>query len=624
MTGVCGVSLIIDRALELAEVDRDLRAAAKLQLHRGPDDTGVLVQQLGGVVVGLGHQRLSINDLSARGHQPMVSPCGRYAITYNGEVYNYQELAEELRGDPILDISTGDTAVVLAAIARWGTEAFRRFNGMWALAFLDIEKNQLIVSRDRLGVKPLYWLFDGRRLVFSSEVKAILVISGRRFSVNRDIVGRYLVQSLTDTTAQTFFEGIEQTPAGSCAVIDLSQELKAPKFLPYWKHPFVSGAAECDDSLSSQELLALILDSVRIRLRSDVSVGILLSGGLDSSTIIAAAREAKTLKDIRALSVVSSDPSSSEEPYIDMVARHIGCEVTKIQIDLSPMDALDELDRVCWYSDQPVGGFSAVGHRMLMKSARDQKLTVLLTGQGSDEQLAGYNKYFYFCLLHKMRRGNLIGALALLCGALLQGTILREFSFEEAKRYLPRRLNGRQREHLGPALAGISFADTGMAGSIAEREYRDLTSLSVPMLLHYEDRMSMSYSREVRVPFLDYRIVEFLARVPVRNKLRGGWTKAILRDAIAGIVPDPIRWRRDKKGFNVPEKSWARGVFVERFKACFGDEMLAGKLGLVRPFAVRRLYDRYLAGDATVSYKEVFNVYCLERWLRVFADHIAA
>jgi asparagine synthase (glutamine-hydrolysing) len=620
---MCGLSLIVSEGSDPQRIEEDLRRMGAVQQHRGPDDQGHIVERLGARVVGIGLQRLSINDLSRRGHQPMVSPCGRYVIAYNGEVYNYLELAKELAGDPVLAISDGDTAVVLAAIIRWGAGAFGRFNGMWAIAFLDRQERRILLSRDRMGVKPLYIFQGGGRLVVASEIKTILAAETSKFTLHAPTVARYLAQSLTNTTDDTFFSEIRCFPAASFAELSLTDCPRgAIDSRRFWQHPFEAGL-EVNQHADAEELRALLIDSVRVRLRSEVPVGVLLSGGLDSSAILGAARNCMPEAELSALSVVSDDPETSEESYIDAMVRHTFCKVLKTRIDSDPVSTLDELDEACWYSDQPVASLSVVGHRLMMRAAREQGLVVLLTGQGSDEQLAGYNKYLYFYLMACMRNGRLIPALGAIAGFLWRGTVFKEFRVEEARRYIPmlsRRVDG---HYMGEALRGAQLAETGGSGSFAEREYRDLASLSIPMLLHYEDRMSMSWSREVRVPFLDYRIVEYLARVPGAEKLRRGWTKAPLRAAIGGLVPELVRWRRDKKGFSVPEKQWAKSVFVGRFREMFRDGMLAEKLRLVRPARVRELYEAYLRGSHAVTYKEIFSIYCLEVWLRRYAAYLS-
>jgi asparagine synthase (glutamine-hydrolysing) len=621
---MCGIVTILSSKLKLDQVQQSLRTMNLSQEHRGPDDSGVLVEAVNDTtILGLGHQRLSVLDLTPDGHQPMVSPCGRYSLIYNGEIYNYIELAEYLGEDPILALSSGDTAVVLAALVRWGTSAFNKFNGMWSLVFYDRVEQQLIVSRDRMGIKPLYVYNDSHSLIFASEVKTILKSCGRPLRLRRDAIAKYLQQSITNDQDRTFFEEIHAVPPGSFAKVSVTKEkFHLPEYKFYWKHPYAAGTSAELAEPSEDNIRETFLDAVNIRLRSDVPVGVLLSGGIDSSAILGAANEAGRVDTITALSVVSDDVVSNEEPFIDLMATHIGCDVIKLNIDLNPNELLQDLSDVCWYNDQPIVSLSAVAHRKLMEKARDLGLVVLLTGQGADEQLGGYNKFLYFYLADCLRNGQWHNALKMIGGCLRQGTIISEFTLREAKRYLPFLRNRIQVNYFGEFLNGANLADIGGSGSYREREWLDICRYSIPILLHYEDRMSMSWSREMRVPFLDYRLVELFAAVNPKNKLENGWTKAIFRRSMEGILPSQIQWRKDKKGFSVPEAKWIREEFQAHFKEMFYGSMYAVELGIVNQKGIQNLYKQYLNGNLTVNYKEIFNVYCLEIWLRRFEQYI--
>jgi asparagine synthase (glutamine-hydrolysing) len=325
---------------------------------------------------------------------------------------------------------------------------------------------------------------------------------------------------------------------------------------------------------------------------------------------------------VTSFSVTSRDPASNEEEFIDLMGAYAGCQVYKVQIDQDPLSLLRDLGQVCWYSDQPVGGFSAVAHQRMMQGAHERGITVLLTGQGSDEQLGGYNKLFYFYMMDRIRSGGFSEAAGMMAGALREGTILGEFTWSEASRYLPLLRKHYTGSYLGDALRNEELAHTGLGRGYREREWRELRNFSVPMLLHYEDRMSMSIGKEMRLPFLDYRVAEFLAGVPACQKLHAGWTKHLLRLGMEGHIPEAIRWRRDKKGFNVPEQSWARNEFRETFSLRFQDDMLAGQLGLIKPAQLRVYQSRYDAKDRTATYKGLFTAYCLETWLREFEPSV--
>ncbi len=619
---MCGVTVCFSSSASAEDVSARLAAMERVQTHRGPDGRGVVVEAIGNGVLGLGQQRLSILDLTPAGSQPMVSPCERYVLSYNGEIYNYRELSAELGEDPITAMSSGDTAVVLAALARWGSDAFRRFNGMWALAFLDRRERKLLLSRDRLGVKPLYFTLDGQALVAASEVKGVLAgCIGPRFGLNREAVASYLLQSLISAQPQSFFQGVEAFPAACYAEIDLASSPIVVDPKAFWRHPF----EEPDDDKSvpdAADVRELFLDAVRLRLRSDVPVGIMLSGGLDSSSILAAASRVIPGGKLRALSVISRDPASNEEPFIDRMTSHIGCEIIKVQSDDDPVRAWDDLSDTIWHFDHPVISFSNVAHREIIRQGRERGLIVLLTGQGADEQLGGYNKFLYFYLQDRLRRGRIGGPLSMLAGCLRHGTILPEFSLGHAKRYIPF-LRGRlSRAWVGPALSGARLLDAGLGASYEEREWRDLRHFSLPGLLTSEDRMSMSRSCEMRTPFLDYRLVEALARVPPEAKLVRGWTKHILREAMSGLLPPEIAWRKDKKGYTLPGAIWMRTALRSRIEDMLNQPMMAAEFGLIDVAGARSLFADLLAERPGVRYQDVLSIVSLEIWLRRFAPYI--
>ncbi len=632
---MCGLGAIVQATGDRGALERALQALERAQNHRGPDARGTRIEPLarpgspasaeGGPLLGLASQRLAVVDLSNRAAQPMTSPCGRYVLCYNGEIYNYRELRAQLRaaGDEELSPDAGDTRVLLACLARWGVGCLALLNGMWAFTLFDREQNSLLLARDRLGVKPLFWSAGGAGLVVASEIKGILAATGQRYVLNDDVIARHLAQSLANTDTQTMFRGIEAVPAGSFARIDLGAgdpALLVPRFQPFWQHPFERGEPLLP-AADPQELCALLQDAVRLRLRSDVPCGLLLSGGLDSSSILAAAH-AQQLP-LQVLSVISQDPASSEEYWVKQMARHCGVDPIWIHIDEDPLSILADLDEASHFNDAPLPGLAMVAQQRLMRAASDHGITVLLSGQGGDEQLGGYNKFFYFHLLELLRGGRYGEVAGQAWKSYARGTVWGEFRWSEAKRYLPWR-STRTASILGPRLAHAQLCDTSSAGSYAAREWRDVRSLSMPLLLHSEDTMSMSCSRETRHPFVDYRIVEFLARVPPDQKFRDGWPKWILREAMRRHLPVSVTWRRDKKGFNIPEAKWLCTAFVAHMERWLAGPLLCVYHGFVSAPALEGAYRRLLTGAAGASYKEVLAALTLESWLRVNQAHIAA
>jgi len=620
MCGICGIVSPPADGLQNA-VSRMVATTH----HRGPDGRGTFTDRVSDeTALLLGHNRLSIVDLTDHAAQPMKSRDGRFVLVYNGEVYNYKEIAEELDRRDLPEGNFGDTAVVLAALIKWGPEALARFNGMWALLLYDTEQKTLLVSRDRFGVKPLYFYQDGKSLYFASEIKAILEASGARLAVNPDVAVPYLTRGLLNFSDQTFFVGVRQFAPASYQVIDL-RDHEGFRYSParFWWHPFERGEQPTAGRVSPDEIRSLFLDSIRLRLRSDVPVGVLLSGGIDSSAILGGVAALKATSDITVLSVISDDPASSEEYFIDLMARHVGLTPQKINVSREPLGLLDRVSEATWFNDEPVCGIADIAYLRLMETARARGIKVLLSGQGADEQLGGYNKCFYFWLMNLAREGRYLEALKTLASSARHSNTLYEFRLSEAIRYL-----GKLRLSAGTFIAaesqGRDAVDLGLQGSYIRREWIDMTVTSVPALLHYEDRMSMSQSVEVRVPFLDFRLVELLARVHPSEKFAGGWSKAIFRKAIADLVPREIQYRRDKRGFNVPEDVWMRREHKARTLEMFASPMMAEDLGLIDRKQLLALYEQFIERRGILNGRHFQRVYIFESFLRRFAAHMTS
>jgi asparagine synthase (glutamine-hydrolysing) len=618
MCGVCG---IVSPAME--GLQSAVSAMVSTTHHRGPDANGTFTDRISDrAVLALGHNRLSIVDLTDHAAQPMRSADGRYVLVYNGEVYNYKEIAPDLDARDFPDQHFGDTAVVFAALIQWGAKALPRFNGMWALLFYDTQEKTLLVSRDRFGVKPLYFHHDGESLYFASEIKAILTASGSRLPINPDVAVPYLTRGLLNFSDQTFFSGIRQFAPASYQLIDL-RTTERFEYAPerYWWHPYEQGEEPVRGRVAPEEIRSLFLDSIRLRLRSDVPIGLLLSGGVDSSAILGGIAALDALQGLTVLSVTSDDPASNEEPFIDLMARHVGLTPQKVNVSRDPMALLDRLSEANWFNDEPVCGIADIAYLRLMETARAHGIKVLLSGQGADEQLGGYNKFFYFWLMNLTKERRYLEAFKTIIRSARNSNTLYEFRLSEAIRYL-----GKRRLSTGTFIAagcqGRDSVDLGMHGSYIRREWIDLTVTSVPCLLHYEDRMSMSQSVEVRVPFLDYRFVELLARVHPSEKFEGGWTKSIFRKAISGLVPKEIQYRRDKRGFNVPEDHWMKRDYRSATMAMFSKPMMADELGLIDRKELLMLYEKYVGGAGILNGRHFQRVYIFESFLRRFRAHI--
>lgn len=618
---MCGIALccLPDVSLIAPTIER----MVAVQRHRGPDESRTLVETLpASRGLGLGHNRLAIIDLSESAAQPMVTRDGRFVLIYNGEVYNYKEIARDLNVAALRGDKGGDTAIVLAALTTWGPSALGRFNGMWALALYDRRERTLLLSRDRFGKKPLYYMQDGEEFFVASEVKTILAASRRRVSVNPAVAIPYLTRGLSDFSDETFFSEVRQFPAASFELLPLS---RCPKIgagvRRYWRHPAESGRTSRDTEVPVSAIRDVFEDAVRLRLRSDVPVGVLLSGGIDSSAIVGAIADAGALSNVSILSVISNEPSLSEEPFIDAMTKYVGASTIKLNVSEDPRELLAGLDEAVWFNDAPLNAMSSLPHRELMRMAQERGIKVLITGQGGDEQLGGYNKCVFFFWRALWAEGKYGAAIRSMWQFTRRGQVLTEFRPSEAMRYAGKRWLA-EHTFIGPRYQERDSVDIGPRASYQEREWIDVTRTSVPALLHSEDRMAMSHSVEMRVPFLDYRLVELLARVSPSAKFEGGWTKAVFREAIKGLVPEEIRLRRDKKGFSVPGDRWMRETVIADVKRTFEGPMRSEALGLVDGRRLRTAYARFCEGRGHLNGRQFFRAFAFEKFLHRFSAYL--
>ena len=630
---MCGIAGFVD-SRSIYNHTQKLRVSLKemldIQAYRGPDGEGEWIRCLDNTWIALGHRRLSIIDLSDAANQPMVSTCGQYVLVYNGEVYNYLELRKELQNKGYLFHTNSDTEVVLQKLIECGEKAFESFNGMWSLALLDKKKRCLILSRDRFGEKPLYYYTkDNNIFYFASEIKAICKASKEKFYSNGKIVARFLGQSQINAQNETFFKGIMQVPAASYIVLTISDncsvKMNAPKF--YWHYPKTEA-----NSFNNFELVEKLrenfIDSVRIRLRSDVPLGVLLSGGVDSSAIASAMYHINPDRQLNILSVISDDADYDEQPFIDIMANYLHQPVYKVKIKPDPKEAFRLLKEAIWFNDQPIGGFSAAAHMMLMKKAQEQKITVLLSGQGGDELLCGYLKYYGFYLQDLIRSRDFykLGKVTIDILSNPSSNLFSDFKLSDAKRYLPSYLQPRVDRIFGEALRDENWLiDIGLGnGLLQDRQALDMQRFSVPSLTHYEDRMSMAFSREIRLPFLDHRLAELLLPLEPGLKLRKGWTKWIFRKAMTDMLPPRIAWRRDKKGFSNPEGKWLKREWRQDIEDILDGRMKSEELGLINKSELKKLYFKYCQSkNPWLSEKDIFNPLSLEIWARLYQNYLS-
>lgn len=531
-------------------------------VHRGPDDQGQLIHRN----VGLVFRRLAIIDLSAAGHQPMLDASGRYAIVFNGEIFNYIELRRELEGKGHVFRSSSDTEVLLHAYIEWKQDCLRRLNGMWAFVILDMQRNECFCARDRFGVKPLYLAKSRERMILASEVSAIARSGLHDLRINRKAVAQYLYFGDLDREDETFCEGIAAVTPGTWLAIDANGGTRSGR---YFELP-----EDTNENPDPSELGELFHDSVRLRLRSDVPVGVFLSGGMDSTSILCeAAAQRGAAEPLQAYAFMS--PDYDETRYIGDTLRQTGANLVPLEVDDSGL--WQRLERMVGHQDGPVHTPSALIGFCLCELAASRGTKVVLNGQGADETLAGYPSYFpsYWQSLLGAGQWRRLRAQLAAYGAhhgigtsqLLQRVFALWIRIQ-LNRLGPYRWMAalrHQRVLRGHALFNGELVDSlpryrqhAGAQGIGEALRRSVTSDPLPLYLRVEDRNSMAHSIEARLPFLDHRLVEAVMGIVGTRKMEGYWNKVLLREAMRGRIPESVRTRPDKMGFETPDAKWIR------------------------------------------------------------------
>jgi len=629
---MCGIWFSLGFPPDPARID--------LVAHRGPDGRGWQVFDSAAGLVALGHRRLSIIDLSEAAAQPMSYDDGRYWVVYNGEIYNYIELRRELEGAGHHFHTQSDTEVLLAAYAEWGEAALDRLVGMFALVIWDKAAQVAFAARDRFGVKPLYLFATASGVAFASEIKQLIGLPGFTARLNIPRVYDFLSAGIMDHTGETLFAGLGQLRGGECVRLDL-QRWHPGNALPVrrWYGILESGRLAINEYEAGERFRALLTEAVHLHLRSDVPVGSCLSGGLDSSAIVCLmARELDAEGSgarVNSVSACYDIKAVDERPFMESVVEESG----SIPHWCYPRveDAFAEAERITWHQDEPYGSTSIFAQWSVFAEARRAGIKVMLDGQGADEQLAGYHggfPYYYRSLIRRCRFAALARTMIerrRWHGVTLAGEVQRLIA-PLVPPGLARRLR-RERQALaghnwldGEALRshlGRSAFDTARE-SIDRPPIKDIGDLcavmtqssNLAMLLHWEDRNSMAHSIEARVPFLDHRLVELSIALGDQHKMVGGDTKRVLRRAMAGILPEAVRNRRDKLGFATPEESWFRGSLRE---AVFGgiEETLAYFPGLLNAAGVRARAADMLDGRRDLDFS-LWRIVNLGIWGRLF------
>jgi asparagine synthase (glutamine-hydrolysing) len=563
--------------------------------HRGPDGEGFswfdTRRNAGRVVLGkdnvsaatllLGHRRLAIIDLSDAGLQPMSSEDGQVWITFNGEIYNFVELREELEAAGVVFRSHSDTEVIVRAYEAWGPDAFARFVGMWAFAILDLRRRRLLLSRDRFGIKPLHYVAEGPLLAFGSEIKQLLAVPGVSKAVNPRAVYDYLQYEVADIGTETFFAGVLKVRPGHTVVMDLDSGDRAET--AYYTPPTGPVLTDITPSEAAARFRDLLEDSVRIHLRADVPVGTCLSGGLDSGALSLLIRQVAQRGGLpverHAFSCHFDIPEADEREFT--LQNMAAAEVIPHFIEPTADDIAADLKRLVWHQDEPFGSTSIFAQWAVFRLVRETGIKVVLDGQGADEMLGGYASTAPHFFLELAARGHPLQALSESWQwARLQGRPWHTVVPSSRLRRLASAFAGKGGGVApAPVLGGWMRADFeravgpsslvraraqgtpfGSKAHFANLLHRFFFDSNLPGLLRYEDRNSMAFSVESRVPFLDHRLVDFAFGLPSEIKFRGGYAKRVLRDAMDGLMPEPVRMRARKMGFATPEMHWQSGV----------------------------------------------------------------
>lgn len=605
---MCGIAGFIDTKIPNNERDELLEGMLDSIAHRGPDYRGKWIQN----EVALGHNRLSIIDLSDEGNQPMHYDS--VSIVFNGEIYNYLEIKSDLEKKGIRFHSHSDTEVILASYKEWGSACVQKFVGMWAFAIWDETKKELFCSRDRFGIKPFYYIYNSDRFYFGSEYKALKKSPIYKNDLNLNQVARGLQLGWNCYHDETYFECITSLPAAH----NLIYKEGKISIERYWDI-----ATEQTSKISSAEAAFqfrnLFLDSMKLHMRSDVEVGGCLSGGLDSSAIAGSIGTIYPTSKFKTFTVYYEGKNEVDErPWVD--------EVLKMYPHFDPYyftptndDLVQSFDRAIYHADVPIAGSSPISQYFVMQLAASKGIKVLLDGQGSDEMLGGYMHSFYRLIGDSVSKLNFGKAyhelnaqrlrqefsggktIDLFLKSALTATkkeqqlyemeYLRYFPFLQKDKHIPFELKQKSGSRLNQFL------------------YQLMTTTSLPSLLQFEDRNSMAYSIESRVPFLDHRLVEFIFSLSDEEKIKNAVTKRVLRDGMNGILPDAIKDRKDKKGFVTPgEVKWLRGPLAYLLEQNFSS------LDFLQTDRVKTVIDDFKKGD-NKNANLVWRIAVLKYWM---------
>lgn len=644
---MCGITGFFDASCQMS--DQEMRCVvqnmSQALTHRGPDDGGRWVDTQSGVA--LGHRRLAILDLSPEGHQPMDSANGRYMIAFNGEIYNFLELRHDLERLGHFFRGHSDTEVMLASFSQWGVEqSVKRFNGMFAFAVWDRQERLLHLGRDRLGEKPLYYGWSGQTFLFGSELKALKAHPNFKAEINRDALTLFLRHSCVPTP-YCIYQGIYKLPPGTILTCN-GRDCDTPQ--PYWsaREAAESGIAEPFTG-SEQEAVAqldtLLQEAVKLRMVADVPLGAFLSGGIDSSTVVAL-MQTQSSQPVKTFTIGFYEDAYNEAEYAKAVAQHLGTDHTELYI--TPAEALAVIPKLPSLYDEPFSDASQIPTFLVSQLARES-VTVSLSGDGGDELFAGYNRYFWGRSIWQ-KVGWTPPIMRSLAARALTSLSPQAWdrSFTNFSRLLPTKLKQRtpgDNLHKLAEILAVPDPDamyTGLVShwkepaalvvggsepltTVSDRQkwaklpdftqrmmYLDTVTYLPDDILVKVDRASMGVSLEARVPLLDYRVVEFAWRVPLSMKIRDGQGKWLLRQVLDKYVPQNLI-ERPKSGFGVPIDKWLRSPLRDWAETLLDENRLRQE-GFFNPQLIQQKWTEHLSGDRNWQYY-LWDVLMFQAWL---------
>jgi len=546
---MCGISGIINKNNKSVE-ELLIHQMTDIIAHRGPDSSGCYLYKN----IAFGHRRLSILDLSSSGHQPMKY-LDDLVITYNGEIYNFIEIREELIQKGYIFDSNSDTEVILKAYHCWGKTCVNYFNGMWSFSILDIKQKIIFCSRDRFGVKPFYYIENNDLFAFGSEISQLLTFLPNKI-LNKKVALDYLISGIEECSNETFFKDIYLLKGGHNLVFDLQTN-------SYEIERYYNLKLSDQKNTSVDDYIQELKRSIRLRLRSDVKIGTCLSGGIDSSTISSFASKLyqNSNEKFIAIHAKSSEYKTDESEFAKIVSKIANINLNFVEPSYS--DFKSNILSIIKIQQEPFGSLSIIMQYFVFKKAKELGCIVMLDGQGGDETLLGYERYYPAIVKSKKGISKLKALLQSSKNSRLSllDTIKYQYYFSNYKLRLKRIkfknsfykseiLNNYESEEL--RIISESYKD------ISILQKNEIESSQLPHLLKYEDRNSMANSIESRLPFLDYKLVELSLNTNNSLKIKDGWTKFILRKAAETILPKEIVWRKNKLGFNAPEKTWTK------------------------------------------------------------------